>query len=357
MKTFEISVSFNLFLLTVVMVLAMLPVSAVGNVTSDFNVTFSPDFAVSTSRLDRAPEFSVNVSEVSDILWYLDDELLSTYNDVNTSGFVPSLSKTGNYSIKAFISNGNGTVWNQWYWVATSTPSQIISGGSKGGGSSISISSGEDYNNIKVKDVKMQFVNKDAVTKYSFHGGQNPIDLLEFKSSVNAGYVKVTIEVLNNMSSSVSKTPDNTVYCYVYIVPGNTVLENKLSDTRIVFHIDKSWIDESNIDVDSVRLNRFSDSGWKSFPTKVINEINGNVTFVSTTTKFGYFSITGKANENPRDDVIVVDMGGNAGGHLANETFAGSDNGIYAKTGDEDVLSSLLRSMTELFIKRNPVNS
>ncbi|WMW22473.1 PGF-pre-PGF domain-containing protein [Methanolobus mangrovi] len=326
-------------------------------VIPDFDVTFSPDSEFITSRLDREPEFSVNVSEGSDILWYLDDELINTYANENDSSYIPSVSETENYSIKVHISNDNGSVWNQWYWTATATPSQIISGSSSGGTSSGSVFSAEDYSNVKAKYVSMQVVNKGAVTKFSFPDEKNPFDYLEFKSTVNSGYVKTTLEVLNNRSSSVSKNPDNAVYCYSNIILSNTVLESKMDDTRIIFHVDKGWIDENRIDVDSIRLNLYSNSDWKSFPVKVVNENDGNVSFVSTTSGFGNFAITGKANETLEDDIVVVDMGGSTMSDPSGRKSDDSGNRNNSNSENEDVLGSVLRSMKELFIKRNPVNN
>ena len=326
-------------------------------VIPDFDVTFSPDSELITSRLDREPQFSVNVSEGSDILWYRSDELINTHTDVNDSSYIPSVSETGNYSIKVHVSNDNGSVWNQWHWTATATPSQIISGSSSGGSSSGSVSSGEDYSNVKAKYISMQVVNKGALTKFSFPKEQNPIDYLEFKSTVNAAYVKTTLEVLNNRSSSVPENPDAIVYSYVNLISGKTGLESKMDDTRIIFHVDREWIDEINIDVNSIRLNLYSNSNWKSFPVKVINESDGNVSFVSTTSGFGSFAITGKVNETLEEDIVVVDMGGGAISDCSDGKSADSENKKNSGSESEDVLGSVLRSMKELFIKRNPVNN
>ena len=326
------------------------------NVTPAFNVSFSPVENIVTSRLDRAPEFSVNISEGSDIRWYLDDELLNTYEDVNHSSYTPVLSETGNYSIQVHASNANGTVRDQWYWIATSTPAQIMSGGSGGGSSSSSVLSGEDFENIRLKDVRMQVVNKDSTTKYLFPAEENPVDSIEFRSDINAGYVKTTIEVLKSASSSVSKKPEDDVYSYVNIVLGKKGLESKLGDTRIIFHVNRSWIDENEIDVDSVRLNLFSGSDWKRFPVKILYENEDDITFVSTTTEFGCFTITGQSNGNPEDDIVVIDMGGNAMAEISSDDEPNGASGTDEVSG-EDVWSSVLRSMTDIFIKRNPLNN
>ncbi|SFM18166.1 PGF-pre-PGF domain-containing protein [Methanolobus profundi] len=345
----------SIILLTILLIILVVPVSA--EVSPGFNVTFSPDEDVITSRIDREPEFIVNVSESSDIFWYLDDELVNTYNDVNDSVYVPDLSETGNYSIRVNVSNLNGTDFNQWYWVATATPSQIMSsGGGSSGSSSGSVSSGEDYENIMLKEVQMLVVNKGTTTVYSFPDGSDPIDSVAFVSSVNAGYVKTTLEVLKNRSSAVSKDPDDLVYCYSNIILSNTGLENKLSDTRIVFHVDREWIDENDIVLDSIRLKVFGSSNWKSFPVKVIDENENTITFVSTTTEFGNFAITGKVSEDQDEDVVVVDLGADTTGSSSSDAGNGSDgNGTTSES--EDVLTSVLRSMTELFIKRNPVSN
>ncbi|MBP1908755.1 PGF-pre-PGF domain-containing protein [Methanolobus bombayensis] len=330
------------------------------NVLQAFNVSFSPDDTVISSRLDREPVFRLNVSEKSDVLWYLDDYLISSYSDVCNASYVPDLSETGNYSVEVHVSNPNGSISNQWYWVATPTPSQIISGGSGGGSSSGSVSSGEDYKNILVKEVNMQVVNKNVLTAFSFTEKSNPISSLEFTSSVNAGYVRMSLEVLNDRSSFVSEEPDAEVYYYININPDRTGLDNKISDTRIFFNVSQKWIDDSNIDIDSIRLNLFSGHGWKIFPARTIAGSNAsenshsNITFVSTTNAFGNFAITGKVNTSSEDDMVVIDMGGDSTTSYIEDSSSDEDKNT---SGSKDILDSVLKSMKDLFIKRNPVNT
>ncbi|MDI3486947.1 MAG: hypothetical protein PWQ50_2167 [Methanolobus sp.] len=150
---------------------------------------------------------------------------------------------------------------------------------------------------------------------------------------------------------------------YVNINPDRTGLDNKISDTRIFFNVSQQWLDENNIDLDSVRLNLFSSYGWRTFPVKVISGSNesesyhSNITFVSTTNGFGNFAITGKVNASSEDGVVVIDMGGDS-----SKNVSGSDSG-HESGSDEDnsdsenVLDSVLKSMKDLFIKRNPVNT
>lgn len=331
------------------------------NVVPAFNITFSPDAAVISSRLDREPVFRANVSEESDVIWYLDDHQVTSYNDICNSSYVPDVSETGNYSIEVRVSNSNGSIRNQWHWVATPTPSQVISGGSGGSSSSGTVSSGEDYKNILVKEVSMRMINKDVLTEFSFNEDDNPISSLEFTSSVNAGYVRMSLEVLNNRSSFVSEDPGDDVYYYVNINPDTTGLDNKISDTRIYFNVSQKWLDENNIDVDSVRLKLFSSYGWRTFPVKTIAGYNStfgsnsNITFVSTTTGFGSFAITGKVNASSEDGVVVIDMGDDSSSG-SSENSSASENNEDASSS-ENVLDSVLKSMKELFIKRNPVNT
>jgi PGF-pre-PGF domain-containing protein len=325
------------------------------------NATFSPDDAVVSSRLDREPVFWANVSEDSNVVWFLDNNQVASYTDIFNSSYVPDVSETGNYSIMVNVSNPNGSIENQWYWVATPTPSQIMSGGSGGSSSSGSVSSGEDSKKILVKEVSMQILNKNVLTEFSFNEEENPISSLEFTSSVNAGYVRMSLDVLNDRSSFVSEDPDDEVYCYVNINPDKTGLDNKISDTRIFFNVSQKWLDENNIDADSVRLNLFSSYGWKTFPVKIMSGGNtsenscSNVTFVSTTTGFGNFAITGKVNASSDDDVVIIDMGDDS-----SKKSSGSDSGSGKNedgSNSENVLDTVLKSMKELFIKRNPVNT
>jgi PGF-pre-PGF domain-containing protein len=204
-------------------------------------------------------------------------------------------------------------------------------------------------------------INKDVLTEFSFNDDNNPISSLEFTSSVNAGYVRMSLEVLNNRSSFVSKDPGDEVYYYVNINPDTTGLDNKISDTRIFFNVSQGWLEENNIDADSVRLKLFSSYGWRTFPVKIIAGYNStagpnsNITFVSTTTGFGNFAITGKVNVSSEGDIVVIDMGGDS-----SKSSSGNDSSSKANednSNSENVLDSVLKSMKELFIKRNPVNT
>lgn len=329
------------------------------NVVPAFNVTFSPDDTVLSSRLDRKPVFRANVSEGSEVTWYLNNNQVANYDGIFNSIYVPDVSETGNYSIKVHVLNPNGSIENQWYWVATPTPSQIMSGVSGSSSSSGSVSSNEDYKKILVKEVNMQFINKNVLTEFSFNDEKNPISSLEFTSSVNIGYVRMSLEVLNNRSSFVSEDPHDKVYYYVNINPDKIGLDNKISNTRIFFNVSQQWLDDNNIDADSVRLNLFSGHVWKTFPVKILEGSNtsdnshSNVTFVSTTTGFGNFAITGKVNEISGDDVVVIDMGGNTSNKSSG---AGPVSKKEEDTSNsENVLDSVFKSMKELFIKRNPV--
>ena len=59
------------------------------------------------------------------------------------------------------------------------------------------------------------------------------------------------------------------------------------------FKVEKSWIQDKNIDLSSITLNRYNDTKWDALPTSLSGEDEKYLYFAANTTGFSPFAITG----------------------------------------------------------------
>jgi len=103
--------------------------------------------------------------------------------------------------------------------------------------------------------------------------------------------VKITIEKLNEKPADIA-TVAGIPYNYLSITKEN--IENEDVSTAIIkFKVEKSWIDENNINENSIALNRYN-NGWDKLPTTKLEESSDYVYYQSETSGFSYFAITGE---------------------------------------------------------------
>jgi hypothetical protein len=68
----------------------------------------------------------------------------------------------------------------------------------------------------------------------------------------------------------------------------------------VCFKVDKSWLQDKNIDQNSITLSMYSDKKWSQLPTKLLKEDNKYMYFTAETPEFSFFAITGKAVEKEK---------------------------------------------------------
>ncbi len=177
---------------------------------------------------------------------------------------------------------------------STSTTSSGGGGGGGGGGTT-----GETYENIAFKDVLSEFVSKGSTTSYEFDNEQNAIEYIRFKAFRNWGKISSTIEMLHDRSALVDMDAPDTVYCNVNLWVGKSGFSSSenIEDSIVGFRIQKDWIEENEIDVNTIRLCRYSDGQWNYLDTQKISEDGTYLHFEASTPGFSPFAITGKANE------------------------------------------------------------
>lgn len=168
--------------------------------------------------------------------------------------------------------------------------------GSGGGGS---IDNGENYENIKQKEVSRVFVSKDTVVSYQFKAPENPVSCINYTALKNAGFITTTIEVLENTSGLVSGEPEGIVYKNLNIWVGKNgySTEENIGNPVISFRVSKTWMEENRIQTSTVKLNRYHLNAWNPLPTVKTGEDADYLFFESETPGFSPFAITGQSSQ------------------------------------------------------------
>jgi PGF-pre-PGF domain-containing protein/PGF-CTERM protein len=120
---------------------------------------------------------------------------------------------------------------------------------------------------------------------------------IEVKNTVSD--VHVTVQKYASAPSSVASAPtEGKAYSYMNISAKNIKDEN-VENASINFKVNKSWISENNISINTVKLSRFNEitNEWGKLPTKKVGEDNDTVYFEAQSEGFSIYVITGETAE------------------------------------------------------------
>ncbi|WP_406658165.1 PGF-pre-PGF domain-containing protein [Methanolobus sp. ZRKC2] len=285
------------------------------NVTSIATVTVNdvnapPKFEQVSSKtveINNNVQFMINATDIYDndpLNYSVVEGTLPTNATFDNStllfSWTPSDSQKGTFPVKFQVTDGDDsdymTVSITVKDSSTSTSSSSSSSGGGGGGGGGA--TGEAYENIDFKDYVIKSVVKDMETVFSFVKEDNSIISVSFTTGINGGQTKAVVEMLKNTSTLASEDPSGTVYKNMNIWMGDgKFLPELISDAKIVFKVEKSWIDDNDIDPDSVKLLRHSGSQWTQLPTSRTSENDEYFYYVAETPGFSPFAISSVEEE------------------------------------------------------------
>jgi PGF-pre-PGF domain-containing protein len=194
-------------------------------------------------------------------------------------------------------SNGSSSSSDSSSSSGSSSSSSSSSGGSGGGGAG---GSPESQSNVEAKEISQTFIGNGNFVDFDFPQNATPIMNIRFDSKKTAGKTTTIVEMLINQSILVSEPPADEVYKYLNIWVGSSgfaTLENS-ENAAANFKVEKSWIQDKNIDKSSITLNRFNDTKWDALPTNLTSEDDKYLYFTAETPGFSSFAITGKITAN-----------------------------------------------------------
>ncbi len=166
------------------------------------------------------------------------------------------------------------------------------SAGSRGVGGS----SPEPAKNIEVKELSQVFIENSNNVEINFRKNATCVMSVNFDAKKTAGKTTTIVEMLKGKSSLVSEMPTDAVYRYFNIWIGNrgfTTPEN-IENAVICFKVEKSWLQENDIDESSIILNRYNDGKWDKAPVSLLKQDDKFLYFTAETPGFSSFAITGK---------------------------------------------------------------
>ncbi len=94
---------------------------------------------------------------------------------------------------------------------------------------------------------------------------------------------------------SSGEKPEGEVYQLMNILVGNERFESgtNIKGADINFRVYRSWVEENNIDVSTITMNRFHDEEWNALSTERTGEDEDFYYFSTKTSGFSRYSITG----------------------------------------------------------------
>ncbi len=142
-------------------------------------------------------------------------------------------------------------------------------------------------------DSAQKKVVSGSKTSFRFSDPVSGVLGLSFTPQECSGNVIVRIEILGNGSSV--EVPEGEVYRLMNIQVGNERFEREdnINGASINFRVSRSWIEENNIDVSTISMNRFHAEEWNALPTEMTGEDEEFYYFSAETPGFSHYAVTG----------------------------------------------------------------
>lgn len=137
-----------------------------------------------------------------------------------------------------------------------------------------------------------------------------------------ANEVAAYIKKLDSRPLSVSHEPEGNVYQYLNITYTN-LPDSEIESCKILFGIEKQWIENNSINKSSVSLLRFHGNEWQSLPTSLKEEDSDFVKYEADSPGFSIFALVGKVLKET--ETVCIPMERKC---LGNELLVCSEDGI-----------------------------
>jgi PGF-pre-PGF domain-containing protein len=213
--------------------------------------------------------------------------------DINVS---KNSSKLGILQYKIYASDTSGNTASNQINITVTEEKTVRStnrGGGGGGGTA-----GEDYHNIQFAKSEREIVSEDDNICYCFdtEGNYNIVMYINFTGLTNAGLIPAKVEMLYDTSSLVNYEPLDEVYKNLNMWLGKKGWANpkNIENATITFKVNKTWIDDNNILISNIIMNRYYEGHWHPLTTSLINCDDDYCYFTSQTQGFSCFAITTK---------------------------------------------------------------
>jgi len=167
----------------------------------------------------------------------------------------------------------------------TTTPSGNGGGGGGGGGTAA--------NKTHKKTQYWTKITPGAATIMKITNPEIGLKQINITVVNPAQTVKITVTKLDGKPATIVHEIIGKVYKYMEIAADN-INETHIDKVKIQFEVNKSWINDNNIDPDTVALNRHRVNAWERLQTRKTGENNDFVYYEAETPGFSTFAISGE---------------------------------------------------------------
>ncbi|MCK5063612.1 MAG: PGF-pre-PGF domain-containing protein, partial [Candidatus Aenigmarchaeota archaeon] len=258
-------------------------------VTSDLNSSMSEN---GTFTVDLTKPTGISINAPSSV--YVGDSISATCSasdnldsSVSCGCNSPSTSSSGTVTVTCTATDDAGN------YIQSSASVEVNSRPSSGGGGSSIVAPTFSQSQI-------WYLITPGVAKIMKITNED-IGFTEILIEVNnpANNVKITVTKLESKPVSVIHSVSGNVYRYLEVAKQNIENEN-INRAEIKFKVEKSWLDNNNLDKNTVALERY-DNGWQKLKTNMVSEDFQFVYYNAETEGFSYFAVSA---ETPADDSV-----------------------------------------------------
>jgi len=167
----------------------------------------------------------------------------------------------------------------------TTTPSSGGGGGGGGGGATT--------NKTHKKTQTWTKITPGSATIMKITDPEIGLKIINITVVNPAQTVTITVTKLDGKPASVVHEIVGKVYKYIEINAVN-INETHIDKVKIQFEVNKTWINDNNIDPDTVVLNRYRVNAWERLQTRKTSEDNDYYYYEAETPGFSTFAVSGE---------------------------------------------------------------
>ncbi|MFP4655842.1 MAG: PGF-pre-PGF domain-containing protein, partial [Methanohalobium sp.] len=156
---------------------------------------------------------------------------------------------------------------------------------------------------VRSTDSKQKVVSAGESVEYNFSESSGSVKGISFDSKENMGRVIAKVQTLDKLPDDV-KSPTETgekdqtaskTYSTMSITVGKsgTVSESNSDNTLIEFDVTKEWVEDNNIDPETIRMERYHNGEWHDLTTNKVAEDDNLLHFTAFTPGFSIFAVVG----------------------------------------------------------------
>ena len=139
------------------------------------------------------------------------------------------------------------------------------------------------------------------------------IKKIDFSSSKNQLNVKLKVSNLRGKPAKIKNelniSPSSNVYKYLDIKLTSDqeyIGESGIKSMNFTFTINSSWINDNDVDKDTVVMMRYHNDTWQKLNTTFLNETDDKMTFKAITSGLSIFAVVGDKVVEDSDEIIVA---------------------------------------------------